>query len=146
MRFPRYRWNRGKGSGPGEQNPAEALPVSSALRQVLNEAMVQGGDRTALERSGPNICSRAFWQPVVPPRSFLRVAGLNVETLRERLTEAVTVDHAPLPLAEGIPPLELNRAGRGRRSGANSGRIRQSRGKDCGSSKTMCGSCSMIPG
>ena len=33
--------------------------------------------------------------------------------MRERLTEAVHVDLAPLPLAEGIPPLELAEPGGG---------------------------------
>ncbi len=48
-----------------------------------------------------------------PAAELLRVAGLNLETLRERLTEAVTVDLAPLPLAEGIRPLELIEPGVG---------------------------------
>ena len=48
-----------------------------------------------------------------PAAELLRAAGLDLETMRERLTEVVEVDLAPLPLAEGIPPLELSEPGGG---------------------------------
>ena len=95
------------------QSRLEPLPVSPALRQVLNEATVQarGSDRT--REVGTEHLLAGLLATSGPAAELLREAGLELETLRERLTEVVEVDLAPLPLAEGIPPLELSEPGGG---------------------------------
>lgn len=104
---------------PGLVEPVEALPVSPALRQVLNEAMVQarGSDRNREVGTEHLLASLLATSGAVS--ELLREAGLDLEMMRERLTEAVEVDLAPLPLAEGIPPLELSEPA----SGVDLGRI-----------------------
>jgi thiamine-phosphate pyrophosphorylase len=96
---------------PGVMTPVEALPVSPALRHVLNEATMQarGSDRN--REVGTEHLLASLISTSEPVAELLRESGLEIETMRERLTEAVAVDLAPLPLAEGIPPLELSELG-----------------------------------
>jgi thiamine-phosphate pyrophosphorylase len=93
--------------------PVESLPLSPALRLVLNEATIQarGSDRS--REVGTEHLLASLLETAGPVADLLREAGLNLEMTRERLTEAVEVDLAPLPLAEGIPPLELSEPGGG---------------------------------
>ena len=107
----------------------EALPVSPALRQVLNEAMVQarGSDRS--REVGTEHLLASLLSTAGPAAELLREAGLDLETMRERLTEAVEVDLAPLAARRGNPPARALRAGRRRRSGTNSRRLGQSRAR-----------------
>ena len=90
-----------------------ALPISPALRRVMNEAMAQarGADRN--REVGTEHLLASLLATSGPAAELLRAAGLDLDTLRERLTEATLVDLAPLPLAEGIPPLELSDPGGG---------------------------------
>ncbi len=101
------------GESAGGQAPDGPLPVSPALRQVVNEAMVQarGSDRN--REVGTEHLLAGLVINAGPPAELLRAAGLEPATLRDRLTEFVEVDLAPLPLAEGIPPLELSEPGGG---------------------------------
>ena len=69
--------------------------------------------QTAIEKSGPSILLASLLASSGPAEELLRGAGLDLPTMRERLTEAVEVDLAPLPLAEGIRPLELFEPGGG---------------------------------
>jgi thiamine-phosphate pyrophosphorylase len=94
-------------------SPLEALPVSPGLRQVLNEAMVlaRGSDRN--REVGTEHLLASLLSTSGPAAELLRGAGLEIETMRERLTEVALVDLAPLPLAEGITPLELSEPGAG---------------------------------
>jgi thiamine-phosphate pyrophosphorylase len=96
-----------------EVAPAEGLPISPALRQVLSEATVQarGSDRT--REIGTEHLLASLLAASGPVAELLQRAGLNLEMTRERLSEEVEVDHTPLPLAEGIPPLDLTEAGEG---------------------------------
>jgi len=95
------------------QDPQEPLPVSSALRLVLNEATVQarGSDRT--REVGTEHLLAGLLTTSGPAAELLRVAGLEPEIVRERLTAFVEVDVAPLPPADGIPPLDLSEPGGG---------------------------------
>jgi thiamine-phosphate pyrophosphorylase len=97
----------------GATSPLEALPVSPGLRQVLNEATVQarGSDRN--REVGTEQLLASLLSTSGPAAELLRAAGLDLETMRERLAEAALVDLAPLPLAEGISPLELSEPGGG---------------------------------
>ncbi len=96
-----------------EASPLEALPISPGLRQILNEAMVQarGSDRN--REVGTEHLLASLLSTSGPAAEMLRAAGLDLETMRERFTDAARVDLAPLPLAEGIPPLELSEPGGG---------------------------------
>ena len=97
----------------GVTGPVQALPVSPALRLVLNEAVVQarGSDRN--REVGTEHLLASLISTSEPVAELLRESGLELETMQERLTEVVEVDLAPLPLAEGIPPLELSEPGGG---------------------------------
>ena len=97
----------------GDESRLEALPISPGLRQVLNEAMAiaRGPDRN--REVGTEHLLASLLSTSGPAADLLRAAGLDLETMRERLTEFVQVDLAPLPLAEGIPPLELSEPGGG---------------------------------
>jgi len=91
----------------------EPLPPSPLMRAVLNEATIQarGVDRRR-EVGTEHLLAGLLWSPG-PAAELLMAAGLELEPLRERLSEAVEVDSSPLPLAEGIPPLDLVEAGEG---------------------------------
>jgi thiamine-phosphate pyrophosphorylase len=94
------------GHAEGE-GPRISLPISPDLRQVLNEAMVQARGSDRGREVGTEHLLAGLLTESGPPAELLRAAGLELETLRERLTEVVEVDTGPLPLADGIPPLEL---------------------------------------
>ncbi len=89
------------------------LPISAELRQVLNEAMVQarGSDRS--REVGTEHLLAGLLASSGPAAELLTTAGLELEALHARFTEAVELDVAPLPLAEGIPPLDLSEPGGG---------------------------------
>jgi thiamine-phosphate pyrophosphorylase len=87
------------------------LPVSPALRLVLNEATISARGSDRKRELGTGHLLAGLLSTSGPAADLLQVAGLEIQTLRQRLTEAVEVDVAPLPPAEGIPPLELNEAG-----------------------------------
>ena len=93
--------------------PVESLPVSPALRQVLNEAMVQarGSDRN--REVGTEHLLASLLVDLWPRR---RTASGS----RPRSRDDARASHRsrrgrsrPLPLAEGIPPLELSEPGGG---------------------------------
>ena len=97
-----------------DESLEDSLPVSPALRLVLSEATMQARRSTASEKWAPSICWRACSRPSGAAAELLRAAGLELETLRERLTQQVdAVDSAPLPPAEGIAPLDLGEPGGG---------------------------------
>ena len=89
------------------------LPQSPALRLVLSEAMsqVRGIDRN--REAGTEHLLAGLISASDVAADLLRSAGLDFQPLQVRLTETVLDDTAPLPLAEGIPPLELTEAGGG---------------------------------
>ena len=96
-----------------DEGLVEALPASHSLRQVLNEAMVQARRSDRNREVGTEHLLASLLSTCAPAAVLLREAGLDLETMRERLTDVVQVDLAPLPLAEGIPPLELSEPGGG---------------------------------
>ena len=112
----------GSEEGPGlvaeTSNPDELLPVSPTLRLVLNEATISARGSDRKRELGTEHLLAGLLCTSGPAAVLLQVAGLEIQTLRQRLTEAVEVDIAPLPPAEGIPPLELNDGG-----GVDLGRI-----------------------
>jgi thiamine-phosphate pyrophosphorylase len=99
-------------------SPHGLLPVSPALRLVLNEATISARGSDRRRELGTEHLLAGLLYTSGPAADLLQAAGLEIQTLRQRLTEAVEADIAPLPPAEGIPPLELNESG-----GVDLGRI-----------------------
>ena len=112
---------------PGHGGFAEPLPVSPALRLVLNEATMQARGLGPQARSGHRASARgpARRPPVRPPSCCGRRA-LSSQTLRERLTEAVAGRCRPAAPGRRNPPARSERARRRRRPGTNSRRLGQS--------------------
>ena len=114
--------SEGQGDDPGvvaeTTNLQGLLPVSPALRLVLNEATISARGSDRKRELGTEHLLAGLLSTSGPAADLLQFAGLEIQTLRQRLTEVVEVDVAPLPPAEGIPPLELNDAG-----GVDLGRI-----------------------
>ena len=108
----------GSGLVAETSNPDGLLPVSPTLRLVLNEATISARGSDRKRELGTEHLLAGLLCTSGPAADLLQVAGLEIQTLRQRLTEAVEVDIAPLPPAEGIPPLELNDGG-----GVDLGRI-----------------------
>ena len=103
---------------PEEASPAgsgsvEPLPRSSALRLVLSEAMMQarGLDRT--REVGTEHLLAGLVCASEPAAELLRSVGLEFQPLRDRVSESVAVESGPIPMAEGIPPLDLAEPGGG---------------------------------
>ena len=99
-----------------EDGPArrgEPLPRSAALRLVLSEAMSQA---RALDRSrevGTEHLLAGLMAASVPVAELLGSAGLELQSLRDRMTRATAVESGPIPMADDIPPLDLVEAGGG---------------------------------
>ena len=91
----------------------ESLPVSPALRLVLNEAAAQARAFDRKREVGTEHLLAGLLSTSGPAAELLRVAGLEVEALRARLSQFAEVDVAPLTTAEGIPPLDLSEPGGG---------------------------------
>ncbi len=92
---------------------AEALPFSSEVRTVLNEAAMhaRGFDRKG--EVGTEHLLAGLLTVGGRPAELLLAAGLEAQSLRERLTESALADTSPLPPAEGITPLDLSEPGGG---------------------------------
>jgi thiamine-phosphate pyrophosphorylase len=102
----------GQGNSPGPHFP-EPLSLSSPMRAVLNEATIQARASDRKREVGTEHLLAGLLSSPGPAADLLIAAGLELEPLRERLSEAVEVDTSPLPLAEGIAPLDLVEAGGG---------------------------------
>ena len=91
----------------------EPLPRSAALRLVLSEAMSQA---RALDRSrevGTEHLLAGLMAFPFPVAELLGSAGLELQSLRDRMTRATAVESGPIPMADDIPPLDLVEAGGG---------------------------------
>jgi thiamine-phosphate pyrophosphorylase len=95
------------------QGAQEPLPVSPPLRSILNEATVQARRFDRNREVGTEHLLAGLLSTCSPAAELLQFAGLELEMLRARLSESVEVDTDPLPLAEGIPPLDLIEPGGG---------------------------------
>jgi thiamine-phosphate pyrophosphorylase len=86
----------------------DLLPASDELRLVLTEAttLARGLDRT--REVGTEHLLAGLLAASGPAATLLDGAGLELATVRERLTRELKVESAPLPVLEGIPPLELS--------------------------------------
>jgi thiamine-phosphate pyrophosphorylase len=91
----------------------EALPLSPLMRSVLNEATNQARAVDRRREVGTDHLLAGLLSSPGPAAELLIAAGLELEPLQERLSEAALIDTSPLPLAEGIPLLELAEAGEG---------------------------------
>jgi thiamine-phosphate pyrophosphorylase len=98
---------------PSRGQGSRTVPHSSDLRQVLGEAMVQARGVDRKRPVGTEHLLAGLVCAPGPVAEVLRSAGLDVQPLHARLTERVVVDSSPIPLAEGIPPLELAEPGGG---------------------------------
>jgi thiamine-phosphate pyrophosphorylase len=96
----------------GVEGP-ETLPFSSEVRTVLNEASMhaRGFDRKG--EVGTEHLLAGLLTAGGRPAELLSAAGLEVQSLRERLTESALTDTSPLAPAEGIAPLDLSEPGGG---------------------------------
>jgi thiamine-phosphate pyrophosphorylase len=92
---------------------AEPIPRSAALRLVLGEAMNQARGLDRSREIGTEHLLAGLMAASGPVAERLRSAGLELESLRERLVEVTAVDSGPIPMAEDIPPLDLAEAGGG---------------------------------
>jgi len=103
---------REAGGRPGAAS-SQLLPYSPGLRLVLNEASMhaRGLDRT--REVGTEHLLAGLLASSGPASDLLTAAGLEHQTLHERLTQAMEAESTPLPLAEGIAPLDLSEPGGG---------------------------------
>jgi thiamine-phosphate pyrophosphorylase len=92
---------------------SQLLPPSPGLRLVLNEASMhaRGLDRT--REVGTEHLLAGLIASSGPASELLKAAGLEHENLLERLTQTSLAESTPLPLAEGIAPLDLSEPGGG---------------------------------
>jgi len=100
-------------SRPASPSFLAPLPLSPIMRIVLNEATIQAHAMDRRREVGTEHLLAALLSSPGPAAELLMAAGLELEPLRERLSEAAVIDASPLPLAEGIPPLDLAEAGEG---------------------------------
>jgi thiamine-phosphate pyrophosphorylase len=92
--------------------PAGALlPFSSGLRIVLSEATMHARGFDRKREVGTEHLLAALLTTAGRPAELLEAAGLEAQSLRERMTEATVADTSPLALAEGITPLDLGEPG-----------------------------------
>jgi thiamine-phosphate pyrophosphorylase len=91
----------------------EALRQSPALRVVLSEASVQARGRDRKQPVGTEHLLAGLVLASDSTVELLRTAGLLFQPLCDRLIQTADVSSAPLPMAEGIAPLELAEPGGG---------------------------------
>ncbi len=91
----------------------EVLPFSSDLRLVLSEATMHARSIDRKREVGTEHLLAGLLTSSGRPAELLRAAGLEAQTLRERLTEASIVDSSPLAPGEGMTPLDLGEPGGG---------------------------------
>jgi thiamine-phosphate pyrophosphorylase len=113
-------WSEPGSGNPDDPSPAAQalvaevpLPWSSGLRVALGEAMVRarGPDRT--REVGTEHLLAGLIGADDPITDLLRSAGLDIQPLHDRLSRPTPVETAPIPLPEGIPPLDLAEPGGG---------------------------------
>jgi thiamine-phosphate pyrophosphorylase len=97
-------------SGP---EPSGPIPQSPDLKVVLSEAMAQARGIDRKREVGTEHLLAGLISASDSAAEVLGSAGLEFQSLRDRLTASILVDSAPLPMAEGIPPLELTEPGGG---------------------------------
>jgi thiamine-phosphate pyrophosphorylase len=94
----------------GATAPA-SLPPSPSLRLVLNEASMHARGLDRKREVGTEHLLAGLLACSGPASDLLQAAGLVHEVLSERLTLTTQAEFTPLPLAEGIAPLELSEPG-----------------------------------
>jgi thiamine-phosphate pyrophosphorylase len=93
--------------------PSKLIPQSAALKVVLSESMAQARGIDRKREVGTEHLLAGLIAASDSAVEVLGSAGLDFQSLNDHLTAAVLVDSAPLPMAEGIPPLELAEPGGG---------------------------------
>jgi thiamine-phosphate pyrophosphorylase len=91
---------------------AEQLPASPGLRVVLSDATMQARGLSRRREVGTEHLLAGLLSSSGPAADLLRTSGLELAALRERLTQEVEIDSAPLPPGEGVT-LELSVPGEG---------------------------------
>ncbi len=92
---------------------AEALPFAPSLRLVLSEAMMHARGIDRKREVGTEHLLAGLLTAAGRPAELLEAAGLELSSLRERLTEVTATDTSPLELVDGITPLDLGEPGGG---------------------------------
>jgi thiamine-phosphate pyrophosphorylase len=98
----------------GEASPDEAtegdptpIPQSVSLKAVLSDAVLQARSFDRGRPVGTEHLLGGLIASAGPVADILSRAGLALEALADRLSEAVQAETGPIPLASEIPPLEL---------------------------------------
>jgi thiamine-phosphate pyrophosphorylase len=91
----------------------DPLPRSAALRLVLAEAMSQAHGLDRSREVGTEHLLAGLVAAAEPVAELLRDAGLELQPLRDRLTQVTAVESGPIPMAQDIPPLDLAETGGG---------------------------------
>ncbi len=88
----------------------ESIPQSSDLRLVLGEAIAQAREFDRRREVGTEHLLAGLASASDEAANLLRFAGLDFQPLFDRLAEVAVVESAPIPMAEEIPPLDLDEA------------------------------------
>jgi thiamine-phosphate pyrophosphorylase len=91
--------------------PEDPLPPSEELRLVLSEAVMLARGLDRAREIGTEHLLAGLLATSGPAAERLEAAGLELAAVRARLTWESEVESAPLPLVEGMPPLELTEPG-----------------------------------
>jgi thiamine-phosphate pyrophosphorylase len=94
-----------------EQERPESIPPSSDLRLVLSEAVAQAREFDRRREVGTEHLLAGLVSACDAAAELLRTAGLEFQPLFDRLAEVVVIETSPIPMAEEIPPLDLDEAG-----------------------------------
>ena len=89
----------------------ESVPRSSDLRMVLGEAMAQARGFDRRREVGTEHLLAGLISACDAAAELLCSAGLKFQPLVDRLAEVIEVESSPIPLAEEIPPLDLDEPG-----------------------------------
>jgi thiamine-phosphate pyrophosphorylase len=89
----------------------ELLPRSADLRVAITEATAHARSIDRKRQVGTEHLLAGLLAASHPAADLLRDSGLELDRLTERLSETVEMESAPLPPAEGIPPLVLSEPG-----------------------------------
>jgi thiamine-phosphate pyrophosphorylase len=100
----------GRDAGPGD---FDGFPLSADARIALSEASAQARAIDRKREVGTEHLLAGLLACYEPATLLLRSAGLEIGGLLDRLNEEDNVDLSPLPLAEGIPALDLTEGGGG---------------------------------
>jgi thiamine-phosphate pyrophosphorylase len=96
---------------PDDRASAGPIAQSSDLRLVLGEAMAQARGLDRRREVGTEHLLAGLISACDAAAGLLRDAGLESQALVDSLAEVAVVESSPIPMADEIPPLDLDEAG-----------------------------------